>query len=97
MRVNALDAGAGPATTSTSGTGGGAGSSRSGPSIPFMLLDVFIYSAVFYIGTEMTASALKKLKARRAAKALQVCHRVTHATTRHRCHGTTPKGFHAAL
>jgi uncharacterized BrkB/YihY/UPF0761 family membrane protein len=88
MRVNALDAGAGPATTSgssTSGSGGGAGSSRSGPSIPFMLLDIFIYSAVFYIGTEMTASALKKFKARRAAKALQVRHSVTLATTRHKC------------
>ena len=48
-----------------------------------MLLDIFIYSAVFYIGTEMTASALKKFKARRAAKALQVRHSVTHATTRH--------------
>ncbi len=37
-----------------------------------MLLDIFLYSAVFYIGTEVTSSAVKKFKARRAARALQV-------------------------
>ncbi len=40
--------------------------------MPLMLLDIFLYSAVFYIGTELTSSAVKKFKARRATRALQV-------------------------